>query len=62
MSRLVCPGCKAEVNELSTSCPKCGIRLGEVQREKEPQPASSSWYVTLAIIVIGLVILYFEGR
>lgn len=60
MSRLICPGCKAELTELSTSCPKCGSQLGEVQREKELKGASSSWVVTLAIVVIGLIILFFK--
>jgi hypothetical protein len=61
MAHLICPGCKAEVDELTTTCPKCGVRLGEIRREREQQRASSSWLITMLIVAIGLAILFFKG-
>lgn len=61
MPHFICPDCKAEVSESSTICPKCGFRLGEIKLEEDQKRASSNWFITLLIVSIGLIILFFRG-
>lgn len=53
-----CPHCKAEIDEESEQCPKCGMF---VSREDAPSSGLPKWVIVLALALLAAMVLTMLG-
>jgi predicted nucleic acid-binding Zn ribbon protein len=54
-SLIPCPHCRAEIDEESEQCPKCGMYLSKEDAPRERR--SSVWVVLMALALLAAVVM-----
>ena len=53
-----CPHCRAEIDEESEQCPKCGMYIS---KEDAPSSTSPVWVIVLALALLATLMLVLVG-